>query len=87
MCRRAAECRCPRVHASWESWQYAHGLLGARELLGVCVCNYYGVIHDRYGHDCITATAHDYGDRFPDEMHERLRIAAERRDLSINYMS
>ena len=35
-----------------------------------------------YGEDDLTTTAI----RFPDELHERLRIAAEERDLSINYL-
>lgn len=49
----------------------------ARALTSQC-CNYYGVVMPKQR----TTTAI----RFPDELHERLKSAADERDLSINFL-
>ena len=56
----------------------------AREVLALRRCNYYGVVMSRpkTSHKTRTTTAV----RFPEELYEQLRQAADERDLSVNYL-
>lgn len=51
----------------------------ARVLTSQC-CNYYGVVMTRPRARTTTAI------RFPEDVHQRLKEAADERDLSINFM-